>query len=199
MSCWKPIFLLGSVFLSSNLEERSAMARYKLSISSRTSSDRSLTAPRSSSRCSAKRSTLALSSLSSAETEVVASRYSRTCTKARIMAMFAEIATSLFKRPESMATPCSVKAKGGAEAFLFDDITNCDIIFTSSGVNWNIKSGGNRLILRFTDWFSSPVFTWYNLARSKSSITFLPLISWMRFCTRINSSLIAFNLEPAQI
>ena len=28
--------------------------------------------------------------------------------------------------PESMATPCSVKAKGGADFGLFDVITNCD-------------------------------------------------------------------------
>ena len=27
----------------------------------------------------------------------------------------------------AMATPCSVKAKGGADAFLFDDITICDL------------------------------------------------------------------------
>ena len=41
------------------------------------------------------------------------------------------------EREESMATPCSVKAKGGAEYFLFDDITNCDdISLTSSTVNW---------------------------------------------------------------
>ena len=42
------------------------------------------------------------------------------------------------EREESMATPCSVKAKGGAESFLFDDITNCDdISLTSSTVNWS--------------------------------------------------------------
>ncbi len=58
----------------------------------------------------------------------------------------AAMATSLFSSPDSMATPCSVKAKGGADAILFNDITICDIILTSSGVNWNIKSGGNRLI-----------------------------------------------------
>ena len=33
----------------------------------------------------------------------------RTCTNARMMAMLAVIATSLLRRPDSMATPCSVK------------------------------------------------------------------------------------------
>ncbi len=49
--------------------------------------------------------------------------------------------------PESMATPCSVKAKGGADTFLFDAVTNCDRFSrTSSAVSWNMKSGGNLLL-----------------------------------------------------
>ena len=102
-------------------------------------------------------------------------RYSLTWTKARMMAMLAAIATSLFSKPESMATPCSVKAKGGAESFLLDDIIICDdILRTSSTVNWNIKSGGSLFRFLLTDWFNTRVSTWYNLARSKSSITFFP-------------------------
>jgi len=194
MFCWKPILRRGLFFFSSSLDEMSAIAMYKLSMSCRTSSDRSLTAPSCSSCWSARRSTLVRSSFNSDETEEAVNKYSRTWTKARIMAMFASMAISLRSTPESIAMPCSVKAKGGAEFFLFDDITNCDIIsLTSSADSWNIKSGGNRFKFRFTAWFSSPVFTWYNLARSKSSITLFPRISWMRFCTRINSSLISLN------
>ena len=118
--CWKPIFRRGSRFFSSIREESSPMARYRLSMSFRTSSERSLTA------------------------------------------------ISLFRTPESMATPCSVKAKGGADVFLFDAVTNCDrFIRTSSAVNWNMKSSGNRLIFRLTDWFNTLVSTWYSLASQK--------------------------------
>jgi hypothetical protein len=42
------------------------------------------------------------------------------------MAMFAAMATSLLSRPYSIATPCSVKAKGSADFGLFDVITICD-------------------------------------------------------------------------
>ena len=153
--CWKPILRRGACF--------------------RTSSDRSLTAPRSSSLWRARRSTLARSSFNSAETVDAASRYSRTCTKARMMAMLAAMATSLFYNPESIATPCSVKAYGRADLGLFDVITICDeSVIHSSSVNWNIKSGGNLLRFLLTDWFSTRVSTWYSLAKSKSNITFSP-------------------------
>ena len=60
--------------------------------------------------------------------------------------MFAAMAMSLFNTPKSIATPCSVKAKGGADVGLVDVVTNCDDISrTSLAVSWNIKSGGNRL------------------------------------------------------
>ena len=91
------------------------------------------------------------------------------------MAMFAAMATSLLSRPDSIATPCSVKAKGSADFGLFDVITICDELAAhSSEVNWNIKSAGNLFKFLLTDWFSARVSTWYNQARSKSSITFLP-------------------------
>ena len=178
MFCWKPILGLGSFFFSSRREESSAMARYRLSISCRTSSERSLTAPRFSSCWSCSRSTFALSSFNSAETVTLARRYCLTCTKARMIEMFAAMAISLFRTPESMATPCSVKAKGGADVGLVDVVTFCDDIFrTSSAVNRNIKSGGNRFKFLLTAWFNTRVSTWYSFARSESSITFCPRIS----------------------
>ena len=132
--------------------------------------------------------------LQCSDMEADVSRYCRTCTNARMIEMLAATAIGLFSTLASMATPCSVKAKGGVEVFLFDDITNCDIIFwTSSPVRRNIKSAGNRSMFLLTAWFNAPVETWYNLARSKSSITFCPRNSWIRFCTRINSSLISFK------
>gem|GEM_PF-2752773 len=151
--------------------------KYKMtsqsSISCRTSSERSLTAPRFSSCCMARRSTLARSSFSSADMEADVSRYCRTCTNARMIEMLAATAIGLFSTLASMATPCSVKAKGGAEVFLFNAVTICDRMFsTSSAVNRNIKSEGKRSAFLFTAWLSALVSTWYNLARSKSSITF---------------------------
>ena len=46
--------------------------------------------------------------------------------------MFAAMATSLFRRPDNMATPCSVKANGKAVFGLFDVITICDEFATHS-------------------------------------------------------------------
>jgi hypothetical protein len=95
-----------------------------------------------------------------------------------MMDMLAATAIGLFSTLASMATPCSAKAKGGAEVFLFDAVTICDLIFsTSSAVNRNIKSEGKRSAFLFTAWLSALVSTCYNLARSKSSITFCPRIS----------------------
>ncbi len=177
----KPIRGLGSFFFSSIFAESSPIAKYRLSMSCLRSSDRSFMASRFSSCSCFSRSTLALSSFSSKETDEAASKYSRTRTNARMMAMLAVIATSLFNKPDSIATPCSVKAKGGAEVFRFNPVTKCDrITWYSSTLNWNIKSGGNLLIFLLTAWFNTFVSTWYNLARSKSSITFFPRISWIR-------------------
>ena len=44
-------------------------------------------------------------------------------------------------------------------------------------VNWNMKSSGKRSMFRLTDWFNTLVCTPYMAARSKSSMTFMPLIS----------------------
>ena len=90
----------------------------------------------------------------------------------------------------SIATPCSVKAKGAYRVYLslFDpsfEVTNCDLklIFNELYSSWdkvNIKSSGNRSRFLRTACFKAFVSTWYNLARSKSSITFFPRISWIR-------------------
>lgn len=58
---------------------------------------------------------------------------------------------SLFRMPDSMATPCSVKAKG---IFLIPpqlDVTICDFKFSNSALfSWNMKSSGNRLVFLLT-------------------------------------------------
>ncbi len=126
--------------------------------------------------------TLARNSFNSEETDEAARRYSRTWTNARIMAMLACMAVSLRKTEDNIATPCSVNTKG--LYFTLDPlpglskVTNCDLEeFTrdlvSSRVNSNIKSDGKREIFLLTACLSACVSTWYNLARSKSSITFL--------------------------
>ena len=179
--CLKPIRCLGSFRFSSIFEESSPIAKYRLSMSCLRSSDKSFIASMFSSCSCFSRSTLALSSFNSSVTDEAASKYSRTRTNARIIAMSAEIATSLFNKPDNIATPCSVKAKGGADVFRFNPVTFCDrITWYSSALNWNIKSGGNLFIFLLTAWFKALVSTWYNLARSKSSITFFPRISWIR-------------------
>ena len=176
--CLKPIIVRGSFFFSSIRADSSAMAWYKLFMSSRTSSDRSFTAPRFSSCCSDSRSTLARSSLISADTEDATDRYSLIWTNARIIAMFARIAISLCKRPDSIATPCSVNARG---SFLLPpqlDVTICDFkLLNSLASRRNMKSEGNRSRFLCTAWFNDRVSTWYNFARSESNITFLPRIS----------------------
>ena len=91
--------------------------------------------------------------------------------------------------PENMATPCSVNTKGLYLTFdplpVFSKVTNCDLEeinrdLVSSRVNSNMKSGGNLAIFLLTACLSALVSIWYNLARSKSSITLFPRISWIR-------------------
>ena len=174
MFCWNPIFDLGSFFFSSNREDSSAMAKYKLSMSCRTSSERSLMEPISSSCWSCRRSTLALSSLSSSEMEDAASKYSRTWTKARMMAILACMAVSLLSIEESIATPSSVKAKGAYLGYFprpSSKVTNCDLILIfnklySSRERVNIKSSGNLPRFLRTACFNALVSTPYSLAKS---------------------------------
>ena len=171
----KPIRGLGSFFRSSRRAASSPIALYNVSIFLLSSSSRL-----------ANRSTLARNSFNSEETDDAARRYSRTWTKTRMMAMLACMAVSLRKTEDSMATPCSVKAKGGYFGYLpIEDsfkVTNCNLILSfnalySSWDNVNMKSSGNRSRFLRTACFKAFVSTWYNLARSKSSITFFPRIS----------------------
>ncbi len=67
-------------------------------------------------------------------------------TKARIMPILTSTARSLFRIPESIATPCSVKARTCFENLRSEDITICDILIISSLLRKNIKSAGNLLI-----------------------------------------------------
>ena len=79
-----------------------------------------------------------------------------------------------------MATPCSVKAKGRRLSPIRSrlDITICDLhLVNSSGLSWNMKSGGKRRMFRRTAWLRTLVPTPYSSARSRSSITFWPRIS----------------------
>ena len=78
----------------------------------------------------------------------------------------------LFRTDDSIATPCSVKARTRFEYFISEDVTICDILMISSRVSVNIKSGGNLLIFLLTAWFRTLVSTPYNSAKSRSSNIF---------------------------
>ena len=96
-------------------------------------------------------------------------------TNARMMAMFTSIACSLLSTVDSIATPCSVKARGrwrrppcpvlevancnlksdleiaNCDLKLRFEVTNCDLKDSASFfVSRNMKSSGNRFPLRVT-------------------------------------------------
>src|SRR6266404_4376267 len=97
-----------------------------------------------------------------------------------MMAMLAFTARSLRRTLDNIATPCSVKANGAALRPPQLEITNCDFKFRiSAAVSWNIKSRGNRLILRLTAWTSTLGSTPYSVARSVLRITFWARIMWI--------------------
>lgn len=83
-------------------------------------------------------------------------------TKARMIAMLTSIACSLFNTLESIATPCSVNAYGRYRRPprpMFE-IANCDLKDSvSSLVRRNMKSSGNRFLLRETCSFNRVVDT----------------------------------------
>jgi hypothetical protein len=70
---------------------------------------------------------------------------------------------------ESIATPCSVKARGRYRLPPQLEVTNCDLkleaphwslkFSNSSGVSWNMKSSGNLSMLRLTAWLKTFVGT----------------------------------------
>ena len=80
---------------------------------------------------------------------------------------FISIVYSLRKTLESIATPCSVNAKGKNLLPPRFDITKCDIKFSHSTIeNSNIKSEGNRPVFLFTACFKLLFFTLYLFVRS---------------------------------
>ena len=97
--------------------------------------------------------------------------------------MLVGTAVSLFNTAESIATPCSVNAKGLTDECLRP--LNRSQFATSSffywSESWNLKCSGKRSTLRFTTWLSSFVSTPYNFAISRSIITCLPLRVRIRF------------------
>lgn len=102
-----------------------------------------------------------------------------------------------------MAMPSRVKANGRYRVPPQFDVPFWNIksdfsLLNSSLVSWNIKSGGKRLILRFTALFKLPVVTWYNSAKSRSSITRCPRISYILLWI-VCISFILFTLFLAKI
>ena len=124
----------------------------------------------------------------------------RTATKARIIPLFISIAGLEFKTLLSIATPSSVKAKGRYFILLprpLFKVANC--VLESSVISFfvssNIKSSPSNLsILRLTASLRRFVSTPYISARSKSNITFCPLISYILLCINCRLSIIALVL-----
>src|SRR3989338_11284450 len=111
--------------------------------------------------------------------------------------MLIRTAISLFKTPESIASPYSVKTYCKyfrCTPLPFSKVTVCDLKelslevaicdlkeSNSESVNLNINSSGNRPIFLFTAWFNAFTGTLYNSAKSLSSITYNPLIKYILF------------------
>src|SRR5437588_11133640 len=99
----------------------------------------------------------------------------RSWTNVRMIAMFTCTARELRRTLESIATPCSVKAKGRYLTFWprfkvtfcdlerllrWEVVTIRDLILSCSAfVSWNMKSDGNLCELRLTAWFNDLVVT----------------------------------------
>ena len=111
---------------------------------------------------------------------------SRSRTNTRMMAMLTSMARSLLRTLDSIATPCSVNAKGKyLEYRPGSKITFCDLRDRfSSFVSSNIKSLGNRFLFLLTACFSTLVSTPYKPAKSLSSMTFCPRTSRIAFSIR---------------
>ena len=113
---------------------------------------------------------------------------------ARIIRIFTSMALSERRTLLSIATPFSVKAYG---IYLEPplppfEVTICDLKH-SSFVSWNIKSVGNRWILRLTAWFNTLVSTPYNFARSLSSMTCSSRIIYMRDSIFMDNNWLSFK------
>ena len=106
--------------------------------------------------------------------------------RARMISTLAAIARGLFRTPESIATPCSVKAYGAyrlpPRPF---EITICDLKDSASaGLRRNLKSPGNRSGFRFTDCTRTRVSTPYSAASSVSRRTLRPRRTTMDLAIR---------------
>jgi len=106
--------------------------------------------------------------------------------RARMISTLAAIARGLFRTPESIATPCSVKAYGAyrlpPRPF---EITICDLKDSAStGLRRNMKSPGHRSGFRFTDCTRTRVSTPYSAASSVSRRTLRPRRTTMDLAIR---------------
>ena len=99
------------------------------------------------------------------------------------MAILTSTARLLLRTLESIATPCSVKARGEYRRPPQLEVPKWNLKFSNSSTsNLNIKSSGKRFILRLTARFSAFVSTPYKSAKSLSNITLCPLINRMLLC-----------------
>ena len=111
--------------------------------------------------------------------------------------LFISMAVGELRTLLSIATPNSVKAKGAY--FMLDPlplfkITICDLEI-SSLVSSNMKSSpSKRAELRLTACLSTLVSILYSSARSKSNITFCPLISYILLCIICKLAIITLML-----
>lgn len=91
------------------------------------------------------------------------------------------MARGLRRTPESIATPCSVKALGSLRVPPQLDIPKWNFKSLNSFlVRRNIKSSGKRSMLRVTALLRLNVVTPYKAAKSLSRMTFCPLIRKIR-------------------
>ena len=128
--------------------------------------------------------------------------YLRISTNVSIILILTCIAISLLSTAESIAIPCSVKTYG---RYLLPplpsfEVTNCDLKESySSFFSWNLKFSGNLSIFLFTAWLKVFVSTWYKIAKSLSSITCFPLITYIRLWIWLTSITLSFTSEFTSI
>ena len=124
-------------------------------------------------------------------------RYWRIRTKARIILIFTSTAVLDLRTLDNITIPYSVNANG-RYLMLYPcpvfKVAICDLeIATSSFVSSNMNSAGKRSILRRTCSLRRLVSTPYISAKSKSSITFCPLISYILFSIIAISSIFCLD------
>jgi len=101
-------------------------------------------------------------------------------TKARIISILTLTARRLLRTLDSMATPCSVKARGNLRVPPQLDVPVWNFKFANSlRLRLNMKSSGKRSWFRVTALFRFPVLTPYILDRSLSRMTLWPRMKRM--------------------